>query len=538
MQLIGQNIDRGNVNDGLLISLSGQLGEKSVTSSKDESSFSMIHSKMIELLGQDEEIKNDFVDSENKSLSDVTSLLFAKILNNKNNDLSVGSSIADVDNLMEMLDYDLQKNMDVVSNNFSVTPNQSNELNNNAYQSDLIMQYVKNHHTDANFRDEELRELNISNFDIEIDNPITSLTLNKKSKDVMINTEIIPQNMNITQNNDNLGGQTVGKENIFNFNDFSHIKSVRVSYKQKENDEVKKEMSADKSFMLKYYDLCNIQESKHNVFKAAEIEAIVSHNNKNSVKNVADTDELPTQNNTEHGSKVLKDSESVLANKLEVLKTTDTSSNNSLGVNVVSGSVSKNKQYNTEGEITHETMISNVPQHTEIKGNSAIKEESITTYTNVRLEDVPRTIAKFVGNVNTGTANAVAKITLNPKGLGGMFVEVSLNDTSSVTIRVENIETMSKLNNNINALKDMLSSIGMKDINIKIEQFASVVPTNHNNSQNQQNNLDNKQNEQFDNFQQHQENRGKQQQNREKMQRKIIEYFSNDKNDKEIELIS
>lgn len=90
-------------------------------------------------------------------------------------------------------------------------------------------------------------------------------------------------------------------------------------------------------------------------------------------------------------------------------------------------------------------------------------------YTNVKMEEVPQALNKMI-TLSNQNGTSKASISLQPNNLGMIFVNLEIKkDFVNLTLRVEKIETLEKLQETAQSLKEALVSQGFKNENISLK---------------------------------------------------------------------
>jgi len=90
-------------------------------------------------------------------------------------------------------------------------------------------------------------------------------------------------------------------------------------------------------------------------------------------------------------------------------------------------------------------------------------------YPNVKMEEVPQALNKMI-TLSNQNGTSKASISLQPNNLGMIFVNLEIKkDFVNLTLRVEKIETLEKLQETAQSLKEALVSQGFKNENISLK---------------------------------------------------------------------
>ena len=92
-------------------------------------------------------------------------------------------------------------------------------------------------------------------------------------------------------------------------------------------------------------------------------------------------------------------------------------------------------------------------------------------FSRVRPSNIPNIISDIVGNTS-GNYIGTAKLTLTPKSLGTIFVEINVsNESVKLNIKADNRDTVKAIESTLNSLRDKIESQGMKIENVNINYY-------------------------------------------------------------------
>lgn len=164
----------------------------------------------------------------------------------------------------------------------------------------------------------------------------------------------------------------------------------------------------------------------------------------------------------------LSDLKSLLAD----LKIANKSGNESNTQDFLASNAPTSESTNNDGKqgLSPEFLGEMHKQGKELKAQKPFTEasKSIPNF-NVRLEEFPSMMSRLVQNAKSEITSQ-AKLTMNPKSLGTVFVEINLTGTAvSIDIQTANKETAKKLETQIGVLKEKLGNLGIQidEINVR-----------------------------------------------------------------------
>jgi hypothetical protein len=140
----------------------------------------------------------------------------------------------------------------------------------------------------------------------------------------------------------------------------------------------------------------------------------------------------------------------------------------------------KEKNIEKENKTEHKTQESKSDLNVPITTN---KTEMYKQFVNVKVADVPRAV--WYSAINASKASlSIAKISLNPESLGNVVVEINLNsDIPVINFKVENNDALIAIKDNIDKLKELFISSGMKEINIRFDKTENNASNNNHSGQ-------------------------------------------------------
>lgn len=101
--------------------------------------------------------------------------------------------------------------------------------------------------------------------------------------------------------------------------------------------------------------------------------------------------------------------------------------------------------------------------------SSASNQNTTGTFLDVKVEEFPRLTSRLAQNART-QGSTTARMVLNPKSLGTVFVDVNLaGNQLSINIKTETKEAASKIEQQLGILKERLSALGIQTENVNVK---------------------------------------------------------------------
>jgi flagellar hook-length control protein FliK len=135
---------------------------------------------------------------------------------------------------------------------------------------------------------------------------------------------------------------------------------------------------------------------------------------------------------------------------------------------------------------------------TNLSDNSSSAKSQFSYFPNVKYEEIPKFITKMIQLTNNGETSK-ATISLQPKELGMIFVNLELNNNLvNINIRAEKMQTLDKMQNSVQNLKEALATQGLKIDNINLTfDDNSTSEQNYTTNQNKNNQEQGRSNQEY-----------------------------------------
>jgi hypothetical protein len=168
------------------------------------------------------------------------------------------------------------------------------------------------------------------------------------------------------------------------------------------------------------------------------------------------------------------------------------------------------KKYNFEPISNNQSNIVEIHNNRQNSNNNiskSIQHNNSFIFREVNEINFPKIVHNFANNIALNSTG-IAKIILNPEALGSVFVQIDMSSSiPQITFKAENRNSLVVIESNIESLKEMFASSGVKNIEFTFDKFSS--DNGNNNEDKNWNNKDFERNSEQNNQSNHNESQSK-----------------------------